>query len=175
MTLLIHFKNSGIINLDQIQYLYIKDSSLVCTIPSAESSTGYENVYLGVSGEKANLVLREIIYKYKQYIVNNDGIPMIPPKVYEIEPNVTYLSNSDVYVVSPPNWDSQKLMTGSRLFMEIKVMNKHTGAPLYEGRDYTAEYPLYKGDGVVHCITLNFPKSRTHYSYLFYSSLKSKI
>ena len=120
MTLLIHFKNSGIINLDQIQYLYIKDSSLVCTIPSAESSTGYENVYLGVSGEKANLVLREIIYKYKQYIVNNDGIPMIPPKVYEIEPNVTYLSNSDVYVVSPPNWDSQKLMTGSRLFMEIK-------------------------------------------------------
>lgn len=173
--MLIQFENSGIINLDQVQYLYIKDSNLVCTLPSAKSSTGYEDVFLGVSGDKAALALKEIVSMYKQYIVNNEGIAMIPPKVYNIKPNASYLKSSDVYVVSPPNWNSQKIMAGNRLFMDIQVVNKHTGSTLYDGRDYTAEYPLYKGDGVVHCITLNFPMSRTHYSYLFYSSLKNKL
>lgn len=174
--MLLCFGSYQLFNLESLPGLTYENGDIIITVPSADSENGYRDIYLGVtSSYYAAKVIKDISNIYKQYVINSNGDLFIPPKVYNIVADKSsYLKGSDIfYNYSDIDWDSQKISNG-KLCINVKLRDRNNPSrDLWEGRDYTAQYPLYRGDGIVHTVVYSFKKSNTKYNFLFYASYKS--
>lgn len=175
--MLLRFGSYQLFNLESLPGITYENGDIIVTVPSADSENGYRDIYLGVTSPSyAVKVMDDISNIYKQYVTNSTGELFIPPKVYTINSNKSsYLKGSDIfYNYSEIDWDSQKISNG-KLYINVKLRDRNNPSrDLWEGRDYTAQYPLYRGDGIVHTVVYSFKKSNTKYNFLFYASYKGR-
>jgi hypothetical protein len=175
--LLIKYKTSnqyGLINLEDVSRIYTKYNGnsyhLVCTVPSATSDNGYEEQYLGIEGlAYCQSVISSIYNVYKQYIITDAGNLLVPPKVFEINSNVYYITASSL--TATPDWSTAKVLSDNRAYIHYNLYS--SGKLLTENIDYTVTYPLFKGNNIAHTIIFHLTQSGQTYKRTFRCSFTS--
>ena len=149
--------------------LYNGVYQLVCTVPSSETSNGYEDVFLGVQGLSAcQAAINNIYNTYKQYMITDSNQLFTPPKVYELTNNTNYITASSI--TGTPKWDTAKVLADNRAYIHYDLYAN--GKLLVENVDYTAIYPLYKGDNVTHTVIFNLIQSGQTYKRSYKCTFK---
>lgn len=163
----------GLINLEDISrihtILFNGTYQLVCTVPSSNSETGYEEQFLGVQGLSACQAAITNIYNiYKQYMITDANQLFIPPKVFELTNNVNYIVASSV--TGTPIWSTAQVLADNRAYIQYDLYAN--GKLLVENVDYTATYPLYRGDNATHTVVFHLTQSGQTYKRSYKCTFK---
>ena len=161
--------NANLINFDNITRMYVdaNSQSLICTIPSAHTRSGYENLILiNQNYLRTHYHIKEIAYMYSQYVVSNNGVMFIPPKVYNINTNESNKISASSVVVTPQA-NSAKIDANNRVTMGFSLTAGGRGLLL--DVDYTITNPFFKGENSYHRFVFHLLSSNTYLykDYLF--------
>lgn len=157
--------NYYLINLDNIAQIFREGDNLLCTVPSANSDTGYVNIILVADNYlRTQYHIRRICYMYSQYVVNENGDMFIPPKVYTIDRSESQIITAS-QITASPIWDSARITLNNKASIGFIVKMKSNGKVLKENIDYTITLPYFRGQKEEHRFVFYFLSSNTYWTF----------
>ena len=157
--------NDFLFNLDTISHIYRDGDMLYCVVPSANSESGYDNIAL-ISGNatKTYYHIRRICYMYSQYVVNENGDMFIPPKVYTINTDDSYVIKAN-QISATVIWDSARITMDNKASIGFILTVRGTGRVLVENQDYTVTLPYFRGQAEQHRFVFHILSSNTYLTW----------